>query len=183
MKDLKHANNQKVKAALAQAKEHGDAKWVRPLLEAYAVRKEDALREEMRDMLGTLKISAAEQTFLDALVDTELSHVKADVLGFLWSCGFTCEGALSRVLDVACEGDFQQAFEGVTLLEQVESVTDEKGSWDVGEGAAEPSTAFRRLCSARSAPWTEEGGVRGCWVGVGGGRIPRGFVAASTTAS
>ena len=143
MKDLKHANNQKVKAALAQAKEHGDAKWVRPLLEAYAVRKEDALREEMRDMLGTLKISAAEQTFLDALVDTELSHVKADVLGFLWSCGFTCEGSLSRVLDVACEGDFQQAFEGVTLLEQVESVTDEKDLLEaqvlVGEAIQEES--------------------------------------------
>ncbi|MEC8361323.1 MAG: hypothetical protein VX002_03395, partial [Bacteroidota bacterium] len=55
-----------------------------------------------------------------------LSHVKADILGFLWSCGFTCDGLLSRVADAACEGDFQQAFEGVTLLEQVESVSDEK---------------------------------------------------------
>jgi len=126
MKDLTHANNQKVKAALAAAKEKGDATWVRPLLEAYAGRKEDALREEMRTMLGSMKVSAAEQTFLDALVDPNLSHVKADILGFLWSCGFTCDGLLSRVADAACEGDFQQAFEGVTLLEQVESVSDEK---------------------------------------------------------
>ena len=126
MKDLSHANNQKVKAALAQAKEHGDVKWVRPLLAAYAGRSEDALREDMRDMLGSLKISGAEPIFLDALVDTTLSHVRADILGFLWSCGFTCDGALSRVAEAACEGDFQQAFEGVTLLEQVESATDEK---------------------------------------------------------
>ena len=126
MKDLSHANNQKVKAALAQAKEHGDVKWVRPLLEAYAGRSEDALREDMRDMLGSLKISGAEPIFLDALVDTTFSHVRADILGFLWSCGFTCDGALSRVAEAACEGDFQQAFEGVTLLEQVESATDEK---------------------------------------------------------
>ena len=71
-------------------------------------------------------MSAAEQTFLDALVDSNFSHVKSDILGFLWSCGFTCDGLLSRVADAACEGDFQQAFEGVTLLEQVESVSDEK---------------------------------------------------------
>ena len=54
MKDLSHANNQKVKAALAQAKEHGDVKWVRPLLEAYAGRSEDALREDMRDMFSNM---------------------------------------------------------------------------------------------------------------------------------
>ena len=72
MKDLKHANNQKVKAALAQAREHGDATWVKPLLEAYAGRQEDALREEMRDLLSTMKISSSEQVFLDALADTRL---------------------------------------------------------------------------------------------------------------
>ena len=55
--------------------------------------------------------------------------MRADILGFLWSCGFTCDGALSRVAEAACEGDFQQAFEGVTLLEQVESATDEKDLW------------------------------------------------------
>ncbi len=126
MKDLTHANNQKVKAALVAAKEKGDATWVRPLLEAYAGRKEDTLRKEMRTMLGSMKVSAAEQTFLDGLVDPRLSHVKSDILGFLWSCGFTCDGLLSRVADVACEGDFQQAFEGFTLMEQVESVSDEK---------------------------------------------------------
>ena len=47
------------------------------------------------------------------------------------------------MLDVACEGDFQQAFEGVTLLEQVESVTDEKDLLEaqvlVGEAIQEES--------------------------------------------
>ena len=126
MKDLKHANNQKVKAALAQAREHGDANWVKPLLKAYAGRQEDAIREEMRDLLSTMKISSSEQVFLDALVDTSFAHIKPDLLSFLWNCGFTCDGRLARVAEVACEGDFQQAFEGVTLLEQVETVVDEK---------------------------------------------------------
>ena len=96
MKDLKHANNQKVKAALAQAREHGDANWVKPLLEAYAGRQEDAIREEMRDLLSTMKISSSEHVFLDALADTSFAHIKPDVLSFLWNCGFTCDGRLAR---------------------------------------------------------------------------------------
>jgi len=126
MKDLKHANNQKVKAALTQAREYGDATWVKPLLEAYAGRQEDALREEMKDLLSTMKISSSEQVFLDALADINFAHIKSDVLSFLWNCGFTCDGRLARIAEVACEGDFQQAFEGVTLMEQVETVVDEK---------------------------------------------------------
>jgi hypothetical protein len=126
MKDLKHTNNQKVKAALAQARERGDANWVKPLLEAYAGRPEDSIREDMRDLLSTMKISSSEHVFLDALVDNSFAHIKPDLLSFLWNCGFTCEGRLARVAEVACEGDFQQAFEGATLVEQVETVVDEK---------------------------------------------------------
>ena len=126
MKDLMHANDEKVNAALSKAKKKGDATWVQPLLDAYAARHEDALREEMKTMLGSMKLSSAEQTFLDALVNPSLKHIKADILGFLWSCGFTCEGNLSRVAGVACEGDFQQAFEGATLIELSETVVDEK---------------------------------------------------------
>ena len=73
IKDLTHANNQKVKAALAEARDHGDVTWVKPLLEAYAGRQEDALREEMRDLLSTMKISSAEQVFADALVDSAMA--------------------------------------------------------------------------------------------------------------
>ena len=91
----------------------------------------------MRTMLGSMKVSDAEQTFLEALVAPNLSHVKADILGFLWSWGFTCDGLLSRVADAACEGDFQQAFEGVTLLEQVESVSDEKDLLEAQVGVGE----------------------------------------------
>ena len=65
-------------------------------------------------------------TGLDALADTSFAHIKPDVLSFLWNCGLTRDGRLARVAEVACEGDFQQAFEGVTLMEQVETVVDEK---------------------------------------------------------
>jgi len=126
MKDLTHANPQKVRAALELAQKKGDATWIMPLLAAFASREEDALREEMRQMLSSLKLSAAEALFLESLKDRELAHVHADILGFLWSCGFTCENHLALIAEVACQGDFRQAMEGCTLIEQVESVQNEK---------------------------------------------------------
>jgi hypothetical protein len=140
MKDLTSSSPQKVKAALERAKTQGDATWILPLLQAFASRPEDGLREEMGTMLGTLKLSAAEDIFLDALVQEDLKHIRAEVLGFLWSCGFTCEGRLAAVTEAACEGDFHQALEGVTLIEQVETITHEK---DVLEAMVIASEALK----------------------------------------
>lgn len=126
LQDLTSTDDAKVKKALKHAREKGDKRFILPLLTAFAARPEDGLREEMQDLLGSLKISAAEDVFLDALGDAAFQHIAADVLAFLWSCGFTCESRLSLVTEVACAGDYRQAMEGTTLLEQVESVTDEK---------------------------------------------------------
>ena len=152
MKDLTHSSSQKVKAAIERAKKNGDATWILPLLEAFAGREEDALKEEMAELLGTLKLSAAEDIFLEALDRKDLEHVRADVLGFLWSCGFTCEGRLARVAEAACEGEFRQAMEGATLIEQVESVTHEK---DVLEAQVIVSEALQDAEKEEIRPFAE----------------------------
>lgn len=126
MKDLTSSSPEKVRASLDRARKKGDATWIQPLLEAFTARKEDDLREDMSELLGTLKVSAAEDIFLRALSEPKFSTVRADILGFLWSCGFTCDGQLALIAEVACEGDFRQAMEGATLIEQVESVANEK---------------------------------------------------------
>ena len=112
MKDLHHAQDAKVQAALKEARDKGTIEWVMPLLKAFQERKEDGLREEMRDMLGSLKLSGAEALFLGALEDPHFEDIRADLLGFLWSCGFECPGNLSVVAEHACAGDFRAAMEG-----------------------------------------------------------------------
>lgn len=143
MKDLLHQDSKKVKAALDRARQKGDQTWVKPLLVAFASRKDDALRDEMRELLSSLKVSAAESILVDALRDPEFAHISADILGFLWSCGFTCDGQLAFITEVACEGDYFQALEGSTLIEQVETATDEKDVLEalvvVGEALSDTS--------------------------------------------
>ena len=67
---------------------------MRPLLEAYAGRSEEH-EGGHAGHAGIAQNFEARTHFLDALVDTTFATC-ADILGFLWSCGFTCDGALSR---------------------------------------------------------------------------------------
>ena len=73
---------------MEQARERGTLEWVRPLLEAFRDRPEEDIRAAIADMLGALKISDAAAVLADALDDPAFQAQQADIIGFLWSCGF-----------------------------------------------------------------------------------------------
>lgn len=52
--------------------------------------------------------------------------VWAEILGFIWSCGFNPVDKLDLVTRVATKGDFKAAMEGLTIVEQCESVKEEQ---------------------------------------------------------
>lgn len=119
------AKHDDVLASLEEAREHGTLEWVRPLLEAYRDRPESEIRQEIASMLGALKISDAAAVLSDALEDPAFDAVKADVIAFLWSCGFQTEDDLRMVVQCAVEGDFRCAMEALTWVEELESVLNE----------------------------------------------------------
>ena len=65
MKNLESKDNKKVSKALDRAEKNGTIKWVEPLLEAFSSREEDALKTRMRTLLSSIKLSAAEDVFLE----------------------------------------------------------------------------------------------------------------------
>jgi hypothetical protein len=117
--------------ALETARETGNIQWVRPMLEAFRDRTEERLRQEIGSMLGALKVSEGAEVMGDALEDPEFAKVHADIIGFLWSCGFQSENHLRSVVHCAGEGDFRCAMEALTWIEELESVNDENALWDV----------------------------------------------------
>ncbi len=116
--------------ALEIARESGTIQWVRPMLEAFRDRQEERLLQEIASMLGALKVSEAAEVMGDALEDPEFSEIHADIIGFLWSCGFQSENHLRSVVNCASEGGFQCAMEALTWIEELESVNDENALWD-----------------------------------------------------
>jgi len=125
MKDLNSKDNSKVEAELDRAEKNGDIKWVRPLLYAYRDRPEDALRERMRTMLSTIKLSGAEGIYIEELESGDCSAISADILCFIWSAGFDPSNKLDLITRIATNGDFRAAMEGLTIIEQCESIDEE----------------------------------------------------------
>jgi hypothetical protein len=125
--DLKAGETKVAMKAVTKAREQGTAKWLKPLLEAYRDREEDEVREAIGELLGTLKVSAGEDFLVEAISDPEFKGLEADIIGFMWSCGFLPERALVRVVECAVSGDFRAAIEGLTWVDQVEDVENEHG--------------------------------------------------------
>jgi hypothetical protein len=126
MKDLNSKDDKKVKAALDLADKKGTIDWVLPLLHAFRDRPEGRLREVMREMLSSVKLSDAEDLFISELESGDSVSINADILSFIWSAGFNPSHKLDLVSQVATSGDFRTAMEGLTIIEQCESVEDER---------------------------------------------------------
>ena len=125
MKDLNSKDGKKVISELERADKTGDIKWVLPLLHAFRDRKEDEIRERMGEMLATIKLSGAEQIYIEALESGECENIEADILGFIWSAGFDPSNKLDLVTRIATKGDFRAAMEGLTIIEQCETIEEE----------------------------------------------------------
>ena len=111
--------------SIEEARERGTLEWVRPLLEAYRDRPEEDVRNEIGEMLGSLKISEAASVLSDALEEPEFESLRADIIRFLWSCGFQSEDDLRAVVSNAVDGDFACAMEALTWVEELERADDE----------------------------------------------------------
>jgi len=126
MKNLLSNDDKKVKSALDRADKSGTIEWVEPLLEAFSLRKDDSLKERMRELLSSVKLSAAEGVFLDTLNNQDKKDIHADVLGFIWSAGFVPEESIDLIVRCATSGDYRAAIEGLTLVEQFDLVENEQ---------------------------------------------------------
>ena len=125
MKDLNSKDDKKVVAELDRAEQKGDINWVLPLLQAFRDRKEDEIRERMGDMLATVKLSGAEQIYLEALESGDCENIESDILGFIWSAGFDPSNKLDLITRIATKGDFRAALEALTIIEQCEIIEEE----------------------------------------------------------
>lgn len=123
--DLMSPEEDRALAAVEAALAANDARWIRPLLEAFRDRPDDAVRSKIGEVLGTLKRSEGSAALEEALADPSFAGCRADLIGFMWSAGFLPESALVHVVEAGVEGDFRCALEALTWVDQIEHVTDE----------------------------------------------------------
>ncbi len=109
-----------VLTALARVEEQGDARAIRPLLTALARSRDAKVQQRITDMLYQIKVKDAVPELMAALDEPTLLDVRRTVLATFWNAGLDVRDHLERFLDLALEGDAEECFECLTVIENQE---------------------------------------------------------------
>lgn len=124
--DLRSNDSKKVLSALKTTADDGTGDFIVPLLELFRDTKSDDIRERVREMLSSLKVSEAEDILIDALEDPAFTQQRGDILSFLWHSGFQAAEAVDTITRCALEGDYMTAVEAMTLLDSLTQEPEEE---------------------------------------------------------
>lgn len=106
--------------ALTRIEQNGDAKAIRPLLEALASTKSSAIEQRITNLLYQVKADNAVDELLAALDEPTLIDVRRTTLAAFWNAGLDVREHLERFITMAIEGDAHECFECLTVVENQE---------------------------------------------------------------
>lgn len=109
-----------VLTALTRIGEEGDARAIRPLLNALANSKSVGVQQRITALLNEVKAEGATAELLAALDDPALLDIRPTVIAAFWNAGLDVREHLERFITLAVEGDATECFECLTVIENQE---------------------------------------------------------------
>lgn len=143
-RDLFSGNDAVVLKALHKCREEGNVSMVEPLIALNVTSKSQMIVDETSDMLNNLKVSGTEDAFINALMNAEWRQHRARIISFMWSSGIQPVEYMDVITKIAIEGNFEETFECITLLENIEELIPE-------EQLLESLTALREYLNENKA--------------------------------
>ena len=106
--------------ALAVIHEKGDANSILPLLHALGATSDPARQRRIQGLLYEVKVKEAAAELGRALEMPELLDVRKTVIAAFWNAGLDAGPYTERLVQIAAEGDAQETFEVLTVIENQE---------------------------------------------------------------
>jgi hypothetical protein len=119
-KALLSEDDAEVLNALARIGERGDARSIRPLLDALARSQDPKVQQRITSLLYQVKVKDAVPELVAALEEPTLLDVRRTVIATFWNAGLDVRDHLERFVDLAIEGDAEECFECLTVIENQE---------------------------------------------------------------
>jgi len=121
---LLNADDARILTALAEVDQRGDARSIMPLLHALARSTDHKVQQRITEMLYQVKVSGAVEELMKALQDPALRSVRRTILATFWNAGLDVRDQVEQLVTVAVEGDAEECFECLTVLENNEFLND-----------------------------------------------------------
>jgi hypothetical protein len=123
--DLTSGNESKIATAIKAFHVHGDASVIVPILNVW----KDGLSKENEALIKELLIGLKDTSCTDELIESyrnsEFHSIKRELTAVFWNAKLDFSPFLADFVLFAIEGDFLDAFEAVTLIEQFENTSPE----------------------------------------------------------
>ena len=106
--------------ALTRIEEEGDAKAIKPLLQALGRTTDAKVQNRITSLLFQVKAKDATAELFAALEDPTLLDVRQTILATFWNAGLDVREHLDRFVGLAISGDAGECFECLTVIENQE---------------------------------------------------------------
>lgn len=123
--DLRSGDDAKIGAAIKSFHVHGDAGVIVPLVEVWRGGLSVENEAAMMELFEGLKDTSTIEPLMEAFRDDVNRSVKRSLVTAFWNSKLDFSAYLSDFVLFAIEGDFLDAFESITLIEQFESAIPE----------------------------------------------------------
>jgi hypothetical protein len=117
---LLHEDDAKALEALATIQAKGDATAILPLLQTLAGTDDAARQRRIQAMLFQIKVKDAAAELGRALDMPDLLDVRKTVIAAFWNAGLDAAPWTERLVEIAMEGDAEECFEVLTVMENQE---------------------------------------------------------------
>lgn len=126
IKDLSSGNEKKILTALDALKVNGDVSVITPILEVLKSKVSEKVDKQVVAFLGDLKDTSVKVPIIEALKDDSNIAIRQVLLTTIWNSKIDYSEFISDFVEIACDGNFMEAFECLTILENLEGPFEER---------------------------------------------------------
>jgi len=126
VQDLKSQNEKKIIDALKSLQLIGDSTVILPLLETLRENISNKVNDEIILFLGDLKDTSVKEEIINTLRDDNFASIRKGILTSIWQCKIDYSDFVSDFVAIACEGTFEEAFDCLTIIENLEGPIEER---------------------------------------------------------
>jgi hypothetical protein len=123
--DLTSGNESKVATAIKAFHVHGDASVIVPILNVWNAGLSKENEALVKELLIGLKDTSCTDVLIECYRNSEFHAIKRELTAVFWNTKLDFSPYLADFVLFAIEGDFLDAFEAITLIEQFENTSPE----------------------------------------------------------
>ena len=126
VKELKTQDEDKLIATIKALKIYGDSSTIQPLIDRWLAGVSQQAEIEIQTLLNDIKLSDSSSPIMEIVNNTKYKPIRRAILNTIWNTKVDYSEYLADFVEIAVDGDFMDALECLTIIENLEGPFEEQ---------------------------------------------------------